>query len=71
MKIVWFLRVLVNFEGNGSTSCNSLKKCEKKTVHKVIKFEDCEIINQRFAKEIMEKLSTRNQYLAAMAGKMT
>lgn len=72
MKIVWFIRRLVNLECNGSVSAQSHKKPENsEPISKVIKLEDFEKINRRVAVEMTEELSSKNQYLAALTGWLT
>lgn len=71
MKIIRLIRRFVSLECNGSVSHKSQNHLKKHEPVKVIKFEDCEKINQRFASDIMEELNAKNQYLAAMAGWLT
>lgn len=53
------------FESKGASSERNLRKVN---IFKVVKFEDCETANKEFASHTMEKLNTRNQYLAALTG---
>lgn len=72
MKIVWFIRRLVNLECNGSASAKSHKKPEtSEPICKVIKLEDFEKINRKMAAKMTENLSQKNQYLAALTGLLT
>lgn len=62
MRLTFLLRRCVNFEWKSSTS----EVVQEIPIRKVIKFEDCAIINQKFVKENMETTSSRNQFVAAL-----
>lgn len=40
-------------------------------IHKVVTFEDCQIITRNFVEENMEKTSSRNQFVAALTSEYT
>lgn len=67
MKLIWFRR-FVNFDWRRTSSDKAEKNSKNPKIRKVVKFEDCEQVNQDFVAENMEETHSRNQYLAALAG---
>lgn len=67
MKLIWFRRS-VNFEWRRTSSDKAENNSKNQKIRKVVKFEDCEQVNQDFVVENMEETHSRNQYLAALAG---
>lgn len=67
------LRRLFKFDWRQSAEDKNQKKFEEnseKVFQKVIKQEDCERVNRKFEADRMEATSSKNQYLAAIAGEM-
>lgn len=67
MKFHW-IRRLISFEWIRKGQQNN-KPGQRRTTRKVVKFEDCQVVNQSFKVENMEvELNNRNQYFAALTG---
>lgn len=65
------LKRLLNFELRRSASHKSSDRCEENSIkvfQRVVKFEDCVIINKSFVVRNMETTSVKNQYFAALTG---
>lgn len=68
MKLLIWFRRFVNFEWRRTSSDKAEKNSKNPKIRKVVKFEDCEQVNQDFVVGNMEETHSRNQYMAALAG---
>jgi hypothetical protein len=64
--LVW-LRRCTSFELKTS---NKEQVNKRITIRRVVTFEDCQIVNRKFAEENMETTSSRNQFVAALTSEL-